>query len=217
MTPHATQSSSSMSQNFANLPSNLFTTMRHSNKDNYHYITNERGHNNDPGTPLMVPNTLNKIMKSELYTQDSVWLWASRHGVSANEMASREGISTRRVRFGLAAARCRETSCFLRDVRHPPRLVPLFPLGPYTPQSDCRHHRPIERGSLFCCMVCHRSGQDDHPALQHDARVNRRLDANSSPPLPKRAAEEQTRRETRKQRRQRLFGAKRSCANAVRL
>ena len=39
-------------------------------------------------------------------------------------------------------------------------LEPLFPLTPLTPSSTCPHHGPIRTGSRFCCMICHRSGQD---------------------------------------------------------
>ena len=142
--------------------------------------THERGRSNNLDKPqLTVRKTLSKSISLEPCVQESIWLWASRHGVNANEMATRDGVSTRRIQFGLAAAACRE-SRMLKDVRHPPRLVPLFPLGPYSPQSACRRHRPIERGSVFCCMVCHTSGQDDHPALQLDPRFDPKLDDTST-------------------------------------
>lgn len=50
----------------------------------------------------------------------------------------------------------------------PPKLLPLFPMGHFTPKSLCAHIFMIPRGSIWCCMVCHQSGQDDHPALQND-------------------------------------------------
>ena len=146
-------------------------------------------------------------MNAEISVRESVWLWDSRHGVNVNEIAAREGVSIRRVQFGLARAQCQESRRFLRDVRRPPRLVPLFPVGPYSPQSVCGHHQPIERGSVFCCMVCHTSGQDDHPALQHDPRFDRKLDSKSGAALSKILCGEKSCRETRRQRRQRLFGA----------
>jgi hypothetical protein len=168
----------------------------------------KRERNNIPCTLQMeVRKRLSRTFNLEISARESVWLWDSRHGVNANEIAIRQGVSIRRVRFGLARARCYESRSFLRDVRCPPRLVPLFPVGPYTPQSLCGHHRPIERGSVFCCMVCHTSGQDDHPALWHDRRFDRKLDCKSSAAFRKIHCGEKIGNETRRQRRQRLFGA----------
>ena len=85
--------------------------------------------------------------------------------------------------------------------RRPPTLVPLFPVVPYSPQAACAHHGAIPDGSALCCMVCHRSGVDGHPALQRDHRTD---------PAPERAPEAPAKpgkRETRKQRRARLFAA----------
>jgi hypothetical protein len=193
-----------------------FTTTKCSQKAKHTEYTHERERRDNLDVPqLTVRKTLSKSIKLEPCVQESIWLWASRHGVNANEMATRDGVSTRRVQFGLAAARCRE-SRMLKDVRRPPRLVPLFPLGPYSPQSVCRHHRPIERGSVFCCMVCHTSGQDDHPALQLDPRFDPKLD-DTSTASPKTLGDERIRHETRRQRRRRLFGTGRSLATAMRL
>ena len=189
-----------------NAESMSFTTTKCSQKAKHADYTHERGRSNNLDTPqLTVRKTLSKSISLEPCVQESIWLWASRHGVNANEMATRDGVSTRRIQFGLAAASCRE-SRMLKDVRHPPRLVPLFPLGPYSPQSACRHHRPIERGSVFCCMVCHTSGQDDHPALQLDPRFDPKLDDTSTASLSKTLGDERIRQETRRQRRRRLFG-----------
>ena len=69
----------------------------------------------------------------------------------------------------------------LDDPRYPPRLVPLFPIGPLTPQSTCPHHGPMRPGSVFCCMVCSQSGMDDHPALKRDPSTD-------PPPSPSRSS-----------------------------
>jgi hypothetical protein len=45
-----------------------------------------------------------------------------------------------------------------------PRLVPIFPPGPFTPKSRCQH-APIEFGSPFYCPICHASGRDYFPTL----------------------------------------------------
>lgn len=47
----------------------------------------------------------------------------------------------------------------------PRDAVPLFPASPLVPTSGCPHHRPIRKGSVFVCMVCHQSGMDGHPRL----------------------------------------------------
>jgi hypothetical protein len=133
--------------------------------------------------------------------KEYTWLWDLRHGISIKAIASREGLSIRRVRFGLARAETQERVCCSVAAVKPPRLVPLFPIGPYTPFSSCRHKRPIQSGSLLCCMICHESGLDWHPALQRDPRTD-------PAPDPKTAPKSQTlAKETRRQRRQRQFGS----------
>jgi DNA-binding CsgD family transcriptional regulator len=131
--------------------------------------------------------------------KEYIWLWDVRHGISINEIAVREGISVRRVQAGVSRSRAQEDNCEVETADRPPRLIPLFPVGSYTPQSACRHLRPLEQGSLFYCVVCHSSGIDDHPALQRDPLTD-------PSPEPKPApAPKKTARETRRQRRQRVF------------
>jgi hypothetical protein len=131
--------------------------------------------------------------------REYIWLWDLRHGLSLEAIASREGLTIRRVRFGVARAQAHEQGCCSESSIRPPRLVPLFPLGPYTPHSSCRHKRPIQSGSLLCCMICHESGMDRHPALRRDPRTD-------PAPEPKLASKPcSLARETRRQRRQRQF------------
>jgi hypothetical protein len=132
--------------------------------------------------------------------KEYVWLWDLRHGISVRAIASREGLPIRRVRFGLARAQAQEQGCGSESTVRPPRLVPLFPIGPYSPLSRCRHTRPIQSGSLLCCMICHESGMDRHPALRRDPRTDPK-------PEPEPTSKLQTvPRETRKERRLRRFG-----------
>lgn len=135
--------------------------------------------------------------------KEYIWLWDVRHGVSAKEIAMREGLNVQRVRIGIARAKALEKNIPNdTDSIRPPRLVPLFPMGAYTPQSACGHHGPIERGSLFCCMVCHCSGIDDHPGLLRSP-----LTDPAPEPRPALApVEKQSKHETRKERRRRVFG-----------
>jgi hypothetical protein len=162
-----------------------------------------------------------RAMTLAVAAREYVWLWDYRHGISPEEIATRDGQSVRRVRLGLARARAQEKG----DVQDgqsgaggasasdsalwSPRLIPMFPLGSYTPQSTCAHRRALRSGSLFCCMVCHRSGIDGHPALLRDPRTD-------PSPEPKPApAPAKTARETRKQRRKRLFAANRPITNTI--
>ncbi len=148
--------------------------------------------------------------------REYIWLYDFNHGISVNEIAAREGLTVGRVRFGVARARGldkKSSQNFLNmpiswngDVAHSPRLIPLFPIGAYTPQSDCPHREPIGQGSAFCCMVCHCSGMDDHPTLQRDPRTDPAPESKTEPApqlaLQPKASESL---ETRKQRRRRKF------------
>jgi hypothetical protein len=162
--------------------------------------------------------------------REALWLRDIRRGYAVAEVARRERRSLRSIHLGLNRARelekvSRKRDCDLRDIpnkqdgqsslktrdpecsdaRRPPRLVPLFPIGPFTPQSQCPHHGPIRPGSVFCCMVCSRSGMDDHPALQRDPLTDPR-------PEPKRSEVRSLShcRETRKERRRRIHANRQS-------
>jgi hypothetical protein len=138
--------------------------------------------------------------------------WSLGRAGSTDENIVRGGVSAAKTPLNLACRFSRQSRSFYRDVHRPPRLVPLFPAGGYTPHSMCGHHGPIQRGSLFCCMICHRSGHDDHPALQDLASAqlscnDKRCDCPSNT-----RTHENRAFETRKQRRQRLFGEFRNLA-----
>jgi hypothetical protein len=95
----------------------------------------------------------------------------------------------------------REASLGWEDLQRQPRLVPLFPIGPFTPAAVCPHHGPIRSGSVFCCMVCSKSGMDGHPALQRNPRTDPQPEPRVATVVRARAGE------TRKQRRRRLHEA----------
>jgi hypothetical protein len=86
-------------------------------------------------------------------------------------------------------------------------LIPLFPIGHYTPASSCPHAEPIVPGSALCCMICHCSGLDAHPALHRDPLTDPAPEPKAkTEPAAKFAPRSQTgaSRETRKQKRLRL-------------
>ncbi len=155
--------------------------------------------------------------------RDYIWLYDLRHGVAVREIAVRSGVTIRQVREGIERARALETD---RSKDHPTeelspgragdlgfRLIPLFPIGAFTPQTPCPHHRAIKRGSTLCCMVCHASGMDDHPGFRRDPGTDPAPEPQTAPasedPAPDKAVAV---RETRKQRRRRLYAE--SCALA---
>ena len=147
------------------------------------------------------PRTRSEI-SSSIHARELVWLDEIRRGYSIKEIARREGLGCRRIQHGVSRARERGNQSCIRESRFsndlhgrngkitasagrvvrddpncPPRLVPLFPIGAFTPRSACPHHGPIRTGSDFCCMVCSQSGVDDHPALKRDPRTDPRPDA----------------------------------------
>ena len=172
------------------------------------------------------PRTRSEISTS-IHARELVWLDEIRRGYSIKEIARREGLGCRRIQHGVSRARERGNQSRIRESRfsnnlhgrngkvnasagrvvrddsnRPPRLIPLFPIGAFTPRSACPHHGPIRTGSDFCCMVCSQSGVDDHPALKRDPRTD---------PRPEKAAtlvRVAGVRETRKQRRHRLNAAR---------
>jgi hypothetical protein len=143
---------------------------------------------------------LGRILTLEIAAKEYTWLWDLRQGMGAKVAAVRASTTAHRVRFGLARAVRQEKRCSLASTLRPPRLVPLFPIEPYTPHSACGHRRPIRTGSLLCCMVCHSSGMDEHPALQLGFATNL-TPLQSLAPLLRRNSHE-----TRKNRRRRLYG-----------
>jgi hypothetical protein len=144
---------------------------------------------------------LSRTLSLRVMAREYVWLWDYRHGLNAQAIAIRDGVKVQRVEFGIARAQAQDKPNDTSTAIRPPRLEPFFPIGSYTPHSSCGHYRPIEPGSVLCCMVCHRSGVDDHPTLVRDPLTEPPPEPKPAP-VPKKAT-----RETRKQRRQRVFAA----------
>jgi hypothetical protein len=122
----------------------------------------------------------------------------------------REGTIAERVNSHKAKSRLvwrypQQSRSFCQEVQRPPRLIPLFPVGNYTPQSRCGHHGPIQPGSLFCCMICHRSGHDHHPALREVSSSSLSCNEKNYERYPNAPFSGKPNLETRRERRQRLF------------
>lgn len=138
--------------------------------------------------------------------RDYIWLYDRRHGVTLAAIAEESGVTIGAVRSGVARAEAFEMQAdqtpdpFRRPP--PPRLTPLFPIVAFAPASECSHHGPIRPGSTFCCMVCHASGMDAHPALQPDPS-----DPVRDPQPQPEAPAPQPKKETRAVRRARKFAA----------
>jgi hypothetical protein len=148
--------------------------------------------------------------------KEYIWLYDFRHGMNEREIAAHNGTTVRQVRKGIKRARALDTKLTkeslveelrtgrLGDVGF--RLTPLFPIASFTPQSACPHHKPLERGSSFCCMVCHSSGMDGHPGLRRDSLSDPSPESKPAPvPDSVAPSKSDVSQETRKQRRRRLF------------
>ncbi len=136
----------------------------------------------------------NDRQKLPIDVLESLWLYETRTGHDIRSIARREGLGERRIQVGVMRAKLREIAKTRGsgtgdqpvrfDARSLPRLVPLFPIGPFTPNSVCGHRHPIRAGSIFCCMVCHASGVDDHPGLNRDPRTEPTPEPKTKPTMP---------------------------------
>jgi hypothetical protein len=142
---------------------------------------------------------------SDASVGEFVWLRSPHRRISEKGSAIRGGISTQSTQVALPLTRAVYPNRFFQDTRRPPQLVPLFPVGNYTPHSRCGHRGPIERNSVFCCMVCHTSGQDDHPALQNSSFIKPNSEVKRDATIQTKYPNQRISLETRKQRRQRLY------------
>ncbi len=157
-----------------------------------------------------------RALTLEVAAREYIWLYDHRRGVNCKQIAAREKVSVDRVRFGVKRAAALDNKHSRDDLTEHLRpgrlgdigfrLLPLFPIGSFTPQSTCPHREPIGRGSSLCCMVCHASGMDDHPGLRRDPDI----DPSPEPePAPAPGASELKAscgpQETRRQRRRRQF------------
>mgnify|MGYP001469337274 CR=1 FL=1 len=173
--------------------------------------------------------------------RDQEWLQLHQEGKSTSAIAEEAGVSVQLVRRAIARAREQaesriqeEADSLLGDDADfaPPspasprtpwwlELVPLFPIGAFTPASECPHRGPIQRGSLLCCMVCSSSGIDDHPAMKRDPATDPAPEpATTSAAVPTSATARPSRkgrfnpgashldRETRRERRARQFAVR---------
>ncbi len=148
--------------------------------------------------------------------RDYIWLYDSRRGLSYQKIAVRDRVNVRQVRAGIERAWALEAKVtkddpieYLKPGRQGDvgfRLIPLFPIASFTPESACPHHESMGRGTTLCCMVCHASGMDDHPGLRRDPKTDPSPETEPAP-APAVAVSETSDgpRVTRKQRRRRQF------------
>ncbi|MHB1556506.1 MAG: hypothetical protein ACYC61_03380 [Isosphaeraceae bacterium] len=167
-----------------------------------------------------------RSLSLESAAQEYVWLYDFRRGIACQKIAEEYGLTVREVRDGIERARKLEARCSRdgwlsdlqsgREVERGIRLMPMFPIGEFTPQSTCPHGGPLRRGSTLCCMVCHASGMDGHPSLRHDPATDPRPESGSETqialpraadagPLSTSARRRETRRERRRERRRRMY------------
>lgn len=167
----------------------------------------------------MIVQRDDEALSLQAAAMEYIWLYDYRHGVCIKKIAARAQVSVDRVRFGVERAKAQESK-LSRDDRFDDstksgrpdepgfRLLPLFPIGAFTPQSACSHRDPMEPGSRLCCMVCHASGMDDHPGLRRDSQSDPSPEPEPVPSadgaVPAESVEPK-RNETRKQRRRRQF------------
>lgn len=167
--------------------------------------------------------------------REQEWLRLHQEGKSTSAIAGGAGVSVQLVRRALARLREQDASRSqeetdagilpMRDgdglegsspgsaaVRTPwwLELVPLFPIGAFTPASECPHRGPIRPGSLFCCMVCSQSGVDGHPAMKRDPATDPEPESAAPTPAGRGLREEVAASpapETRRERRARRFAS----------
>ena len=165
--------------------------------------------------------------ESDSLARNFIRLYGPCRGMSVKEPTVAETISTPSARPTFLQRRAVHPSSFFPHTRQLPQLLPLFPVGNYTPDSPCAHFEPIPYGSAFCCMVCHISGLDDHPALETSCPSELKSELKRGTTLRSNRSSQKIPLETRKQRRQRLFsgtlkfpsvyfcGAKLHCTDSV--
>lgn len=102
------------------------------------------------------------------------------------------------------AVECYEDPAKLRGA-DPFELVPAFGPQPgfeeHRPCSEVIRH-PIRKGSSLCCMACHASGMDHHPALRRDRMTDPKPE--KKPVVPQ-VESRKPQKEKRKERRSRLY------------
>jgi hypothetical protein len=118
--------------------------------------------------------------------REDLWLALHLQGTPTTAIASRYRVSRRAVQLGIQRAKLRMLGNAIAGRQpRPPVLIPLFPIAAFTPASTCPHHGPIQVGSPFCCMVCNKSGMDDHPALKRDPRTDPKPEPKPPQPPPR--------------------------------
>lgn len=149
-----------------------------------------------------------RIHGEALLARDALWADKRAAGMSAEAIAAEAGVSKRLVNRRLALARDAAAEAPEGPAGKPPPwlfLVPLFPIGPFTPTSKCPHCGPIPEGSILCCMVCSASGMDGHPDLRRDPATDPRPEPKRGPAPETSPVTAVAKPETRRERRRKRF------------
>jgi hypothetical protein len=84
-----------------------------------------------------------RALTLEVAAREYTWLYDHRHGIGYEEIAARENVSVDRVKFGVKRSRAQESKLSKDDLMEELkpgrvgdvgfRLIPLFPIVPFTP------------------------------------------------------------------------------------
>lgn len=100
---------------------------------------------------------------------DRLLLAHARRGEDPRDLAKQMGVSKSTMYAAISRAQLREEA-----TRRPkdPAVELLFPPINFAPNSPCPHCGAIKEGDEVCCMVCHQTGIEDHPAFDRTASDN---------------------------------------------
>lgn len=117
-----------------------------------------------------------------LAARDWVWDYDFSRGISLTQIAKEHGTTPAYVYVRILAVRRRarehageQEEQLSRPADDPAvrRVIPLFPVGPLTPLSECPHRGNIPPGSRYYCVVCDQTGviPESPPPIDSSARA----------------------------------------------
>jgi hypothetical protein len=97
-----------------------------------------------------------------------------------------------------------------RPLIRPPKYRPAFGCKAWANTSTCADvhpNGPIPKGSLLCCMACHKGGKEGHPGLKRDPFTDPKPEAKASDVEERTSKPAANKPETRRERRARQYSA----------